>query len=88
MTKQQINNVTKVLNASILMQVALEQLECIEVGHTPFVRENKKRLSNTIAWLNQENEIFTNSMAKEELELFSSVTDKIRQIVSEFKLEV
>jgi hypothetical protein len=88
MNKQQIENVTKVLNASILMQVALEQLECIEVGQTPFVRENKKRLSNTIAWLNQENEIFTNSMAKEELELFSSVTDKIRQIVSEFKLEL
>jgi hypothetical protein len=88
MTKQQTNNLIKVLNASILMQVALEQLECIEVGHTPFVRENKKRLSNTIAWLNQENEIFTNSMAKEELELFSSVTDKIRQIVSEFKLEL
>lgn len=53
MNKQQIENVTKVLNASILMQVALEQLECIEVGQTPFVRENKKRLSNTIAWLNQ-----------------------------------
>jgi hypothetical protein len=70
------------------MQIALEQLECVTTGETPFVRENKKRMNNTISWLKSENEAFTNSMNRQELQLFSGVTDKLRGIISEFNLEL
>jgi hypothetical protein len=88
MTQTKIKNVKHTFNASILLQIALEQLECVITGETPFVRENKKRLNNTISWLNSENEAFTNSMNKNELQLFSDVTDKLRGIINEFNLEL
>jgi hypothetical protein len=88
MTQTQINNVKHTLNASILLQIALEQLECITAGETPYVRENKMRLNNTIEWLSLQNEAFTSEMEIQEVQMFSEITDEIRKVLNSFSLEM
>ena len=88
MTETQIKNVKHTLNASILMQITLEQLECITTKETPFVRENKKRLNNTIEWLSLQNEAFTSEMEIQEVQMFSEITDEIRKVLNSFSLEM
>ena len=86
MNKTFVNNIKCTLNALILMQLAYDELECIKVGESPFIRENKMRLNQNIKWLSNVCETFTDQMGGNELQNYMDVMDKIRDLINEFGL--
>lgn len=83
MTKTQINTIKRTLNAVILMQ-----LDLIDQFTSPFIRDNKMRLNNTISWLKSISESFTTEVGCEtEIDNYNAISDELRKTIREFGLE-
>ena len=88
MTKTQINTIKRTLNAVILMQLAYDELDLIDQFTSPFIRDNKMRLNNTIYWLKSISENFTTGVGCEtEIDNYNAISDELRKTIREFGLE-
>lgn len=74
----------KVMNAYIMMQIALEQIDCL-TDTTLFKQQNKTRIVNTISWLENTCGEFTNLFTNEENANTNKVVDQVRMMLIEFE---
>ncbi len=74
----------KVMNAYMMMQIALEQIDCL-TDTTLFKQQNKTRIVNTISWLDSTCNEFTTMFTSKQNADTNKVVDQIRQMLVLFE---
>lgn len=85
MKNYQYENLNRIFQSCLLLQMALHKLEDCQ-GKVIFVKENKQRLNNTISWLDSIVNQLTTQLDTVEAEEYTSIINQLEQAVNEIKL--
>lgn len=85
MKNYQYENLNRIFQSCLLLQMALHKLEDCQ-GKVIFVKENKQRLNNTISWLDSIVNQLTTQLDTVEAEEYTSIINQLEKAVNEIKL--
>lgn len=85
MKNYQYENLNRIFQSCLLLQMALHKLEDCQ-GKVIFVKENKQRLNNTITWLDSIVNQLTTQLDTVEAEEYTSIINQLENAVNEIKL--
>jgi len=85
MKNYQYENLNRIFQSCLLLQMALHKLEDCQ-GKVIFVKENKQRLNNTITWLDRIVNQLTTQLDTVEAEEYTSIINQLENAVNEIKL--